>query len=80
MQPRGLHGGYHHGILSRDCGGFSPTASPPNPAMALIVTYEYLFCLPSSDRLRPPAREKAQGYCQGLVPYVPRATYYDPKF
>jgi hypothetical protein len=40
-------------------------ASPMNPAVIPIVTYEYLFCLPSSERLRPPARRKAQGLLSG---------------
>jgi hypothetical protein len=35
--------------------------SPLNPLVALAVTYEYLICLLSSDRLRPPARRKAWG-------------------
>jgi hypothetical protein len=36
-------------------------ASPPNPTAIPAVTYEYLFYLPSSDRLRPPTRRKARG-------------------
>jgi hypothetical protein len=63
-------------ILSHDDAGFSPMASPPNPAAVPIVTYEYLFCFPLSDRLRPPTQRKAQGllagscisgYCESLV-------------
>jgi hypothetical protein len=33
--------------------------------MAPAVTYEYLFCLHSSERLRPPIRRKAQGLLSG---------------
>jgi hypothetical protein len=40
-------------------------SSPPNPATTPTVTYEYLFCLPLSDRLRLPARGKAQGLLSG---------------
>jgi hypothetical protein len=36
-------------------------ASPSNPIVIPIVTYEYLICLMSSERLWPPARRKAQG-------------------
>jgi hypothetical protein len=36
-------------------------ASPPNPAKAPAVTYEYLFYLPSNERLWPLAQQKAQG-------------------
>jgi hypothetical protein len=39
--------------------------SPPNLMAVSVVTYEYLFCLPSSDRLRPPTRRKAQGLWTG---------------
>jgi hypothetical protein len=31
-----------------------PIITPPNPMMVLVVSYEYLFCHPSSDRLWPP--------------------------
>jgi hypothetical protein len=41
--------GYHRRILSYDHGGFSPKALTPNPATVSIVTYEYLFCLLSSE-------------------------------
>jgi hypothetical protein len=58
-QPQGLHGGNHRGILSHGLGGFSPMASPSNPVVAPAVTYEYLFFLPSSDRLWPPTQGKA---------------------
>jgi hypothetical protein len=54
-------------------------ASPPNLVMIPIVTYEYLFYLPSSERLQPPAQRKAQGYCWGLVPWVPRVAGYNRK-
>jgi hypothetical protein len=40
-----------------------------------VVTYEYLFCLPSIERPWPPTQRKGQGF----VPWVPRATDYDPK-
>jgi hypothetical protein len=40
-------------------------ASPPNPSMVPVVTYEYLFCLLSSDRFQPPARQKARGLLSG---------------
>jgi hypothetical protein len=36
-----------------------------NPMEAPTVTYEYLFYLPSSDQLWPPARWKAQGLLSG---------------
>jgi hypothetical protein len=65
MQPQGLHGGHHRGIPSLGHGGFSPTTSPRNHAHAPSVTYEYLFYLPSSDRLWPPTRRKAQGLLSG---------------
>jgi hypothetical protein len=39
--------------------------SPLKAAETLIVTYEYLFYLPLSDRLRPPARRKARGLLSG---------------
>jgi hypothetical protein len=34
-------------------------ASPPNPTAVPVVTYEYLFYIPSSERLWPPAQQKA---------------------
>jgi hypothetical protein len=40
-------------------------ASPPNHVMAPTVTYEYLFCRPSSERLRPIAQWKARGLLSG---------------
>jgi hypothetical protein len=42
MQDPRAHSGTH-----------SDMASPSNPAVVPVVTYEYLFCLPSSER--PPA-------------------------
>jgi hypothetical protein len=39
------------GFCVYDCVGFSPMALPPNAMMVLTVTYEYLFCLPLSERL-----------------------------
>jgi hypothetical protein len=56
---------FHGGILSHARGGFRPMASPLNPPMALIITYEYLFCLPSSERLRSPIGRKARGLLSG---------------
>jgi hypothetical protein len=58
-QPQGLHSGHHCGILSPDHGGLSPIITPPNPTVAPTTSYEYLFCLPSSDRLWTPSRRKA---------------------
>jgi hypothetical protein len=40
-------------------------ASPLNHVVVPIVTYEYLFCLLSSEWLRPPTRHKAQGLLSG---------------
>jgi hypothetical protein len=40
-------------------------ASPPNPAAVPVVTYEYLFCLPSSEWPRPLSRPVAQGLLSG---------------
>jgi hypothetical protein len=54
--------------------------SSPNPAEVPIVTCEYLFCPSLSDWIQPPAQRRAWGYCQGLVPWVPWATGYNPKF
>jgi hypothetical protein len=34
--------------------------TPLNPAVVPAVSYEYLFCLPSSEWLHPPARWKVQ--------------------
>jgi hypothetical protein len=75
---RVLHGGHHRGITSRGRGGFSPTISPPNPREVHTVPYEYLFHLPSSDQLRPPAQRMAR--VLGLLPRVLRVTGYGPKF
>jgi hypothetical protein len=50
-----------------------------NPVAVPVVTYEYLFYLPSSERLQSPTQRKAWGYCWGLVPRVSRATGYGPK-
>jgi hypothetical protein len=36
-------------------------ASPPNPAEVPIMTYEYPFCLPSSEQPRSPVQRKARG-------------------
>jgi hypothetical protein len=55
-------------------------ASPPNPAMTLAVTYEYLFYLSLSDRLWPPSRWKLERYYRGLVPRVPWTASYGLKF
>jgi hypothetical protein len=40
-------------------------ALPPNPAVVPTVIYEYLFCLPSSERLWPPTQWKAWGLLSG---------------
>jgi hypothetical protein len=40
-------------------------ASPLNPMVAPVVTYEYPFNLPSSERPRPPARLKTWGLLSG---------------
>jgi hypothetical protein len=71
-QPRGLHSGHHRGISSPDHGGLSPIITPPNPTVAPTTSYEYLFCLPSSDRLWPPSRRKAWGRLSGS--YTPCTT------
>jgi hypothetical protein len=44
---------------------FSPILSPPNPTDVPIVTYEYLFYAPSSDRLRPLAQLRVWGLLSG---------------
>jgi hypothetical protein len=62
-QPRGLHGGHHHGISSPDHGGLSPIITPPNPTTVHTISYEYLFYLPSSELLRPTARGLLLGSC-----------------
>jgi hypothetical protein len=64
-QPQGLHGGHHHEILCPDHGGLSPIITPLNPAVVPAVSYEYLFDLPSSERLRPLARRKVWGLLLG---------------
>jgi hypothetical protein len=38
----------------------------PNPTVVPIVTYEYLFFLPLSERLQPPAQRKAHGLLLGF--------------
>jgi hypothetical protein len=60
-------------------------SSPLNPAAVLVVTYEYLFCLSSSERPQPPARWKSQGllsrYCTlGTTGHRvwPNKSGYDP--
>jgi hypothetical protein len=65
MQPQGQHNLHHRGIPNRDSGGFSTTILSPNPTKVPTVTYEYLFCPPSSDQLRPPAQRRAQGLLSG---------------
>jgi hypothetical protein len=32
--------------------------------------HEYLFHPPSSERVLPPAQQRAQGYCRGNLPQV----------
>jgi hypothetical protein len=39
--------------------------TPPKSAAVPVVSYEYLFYLPSSERLRPLARRKAWGLLLG---------------
>jgi hypothetical protein len=39
--------------------------TPPNPVAVPTISYEHLFCLPSSERLWPPTRWKAQGLLSG---------------
>jgi hypothetical protein len=58
-------GGHHNRVFSRNYEGFSLTISSSNPVEAPIVTYEYLFCPPLSDRLHSPARRRAQGLLSG---------------
>jgi hypothetical protein len=60
-------------------------ASPPNPVAVPIVSYEYLFCLPSSERPRSPIRWKARGLLSGsCTPTTaghrlqPNKSRYDP--
>jgi hypothetical protein len=43
----------------------SPIITPPKSAAVLVVSYEYLFYLPSSERLWPLARRKAWGLLLG---------------
>jgi hypothetical protein len=40
-------------------------ATPPNAVIIPIVTYEYLFCLPSNERPRALAQRKAWGLLLG---------------
>jgi hypothetical protein len=40
-------------------------ASPLNPAVVPVVTYEYLIYLPSSERFHPSTQQKAQGLLSG---------------
>jgi hypothetical protein len=40
-------------------------ASPPNPVVAPVVTYEYLFYLLLSERPWPPSQQQAQGLLSG---------------
>jgi hypothetical protein len=79
VQPQGLHGGHHHGILCPDQGGLSPIITPPNPAVVPAVSYEYLFDLPSSERFRPLARRKVRGLLLGSCNRVLWVTCYSPK-
>jgi hypothetical protein len=53
-------------------------ASLPNPAVVPVMTYYYLFCLPSSERPQPPARRHAQGLLSRSCTQVPCVTSYDP--
>jgi hypothetical protein len=41
--------------------------SPLNPAVVLVVTFEYLSYLSLSERLRPPARRKVRGATIGVL-------------
>jgi hypothetical protein len=52
--------------------------SPSNPTAVPIVTYEYLFCLLSSERPDHPLDGSLKVYCPGLVPRVLRAAGYGP--
>jgi hypothetical protein len=49
------------GFLVKIVEAFTLTISPPNPTKVLVVTYAYLFCLPSRGRFLPPAQWKARG-------------------
>jgi hypothetical protein len=40
-------------------------ATPPSFTTILTVSYENLFCIPSSERLWQPARRKARGLLSG---------------
>jgi hypothetical protein len=64
-KARGLHSGHHRRILSPDHGGLNPIITPLNPAAVPTVSYEYLFCLPSSEWLWLPARRKDWGLLSG---------------
>jgi hypothetical protein len=52
--------------------------SPPNPAEVPTIPYENLFRLPLSDRLRPPAQQRARGLLSGQLPRVLWAVGYGP--
>jgi hypothetical protein len=60
-QPRGLHGGHYRRIPSPDQRGLYPIVTQLNPVATTTTSYEYLFYLLSSDRLRPPAQRKSLG-------------------
>jgi hypothetical protein len=64
-QLQRLHDGHPHEISSLDHGRLSHIVTPWNPTVAPTTSYEYLLCLPSSDRLRPPAQWKARGLLSG---------------
>jgi hypothetical protein len=53
-------------------------ASPPNPMTVPIVTYEYLFCLPSSEQSGHPFDRRLEHYYRCRVPWVLQATSYSP--
>jgi hypothetical protein len=44
------------GFLVEIVEALAPTISSLNPVEVPTVTYEYLFCPPSSDQLRPPTQ------------------------
>jgi hypothetical protein len=48
---------------------------PPNPVAIPTVTYEDIFCHPSSEQLNG----RLRSYCQSLVPWVPWVASYSPK-
>jgi hypothetical protein len=49
-----------------------------NLVVVPAVSYEYLFCHPSSDCSGHPLNRRLKGYYRGLIPRVPWATGYDP--